>query len=469
MNTIGSDLLRSSVLIDGANSLSDFHAWFDNRLKMGQFEVEICSLDNMQGWGFDSYSGTFGHESGKFFKISGLHVECEANDCLKEWTQPIVNQPEVGLLGLLAQKINGVVHVLVQAKMEPGNVGFIQISPTVQATKSNYTRVHGGRSPKFVEYFLENTAGTVIFDQLRSEQGTRYYRKRNRNMVVLLEDDVSVELDRDFFWLTLGQLRQLHKFPNLVHLDCRSIVGAMPLTIADESYGNESMSLSSSETMMSLQCPDSDALHSQRYLLSWLTHQKVNVVKQTFLTPIDSAEEWSFHEGGIKNIYGRYFDIIGVTVFSPSREVSSWSQPLIKSSTGGLIALLAQMHNGVLHFLIQARFEAGLIDSVEMGPTVQYTPKNYEPYTQNNIPNFVEYFNKDSEYETLVDTVLSDEGGRFFKSEQRHTIIKVPDHEEIEIPENFIWMTFSQLQFFGSMELTVNIELRSLLFRLSLD
>ena len=50
MNTIGSDLLRSSVLIDGANSLSDFHAWFDNRLKMGQFEVEICSLDNMQGW-----------------------------------------------------------------------------------------------------------------------------------------------------------------------------------------------------------------------------------------------------------------------------------------------------------------------------------------------------------------------------------------------------------------------------------
>ena len=29
MNTIGSDLLRSSVLIDGANSLSDFHAWFD--------------------------------------------------------------------------------------------------------------------------------------------------------------------------------------------------------------------------------------------------------------------------------------------------------------------------------------------------------------------------------------------------------------------------------------------------------
>ena len=96
-------------------------------------------------------------------------------------------------------------------------------------------------------------------------------------------------------------------------------------------------------------------------------------------------------------------------------------------------------------------------------------PKNYEPYTQNNIPNFVEYFNKDSEYETLVDTVLSDEGGRFFKSEQRHTIIKVPDHEEIEIPENFIWMTFSQLQFFGSMELTVNIELRSLLFCLSLD
>ena len=469
MITLAYDLLRSSTLIDGVNSLSEFHVWFEERLRMGNFQVEISPLDEMKDWGFDNKSGVFGHKSGKFFKICGLQVEYEREGLVAEWYQPIVNQPEVGLLGLLAKKINGIIHVLVQAKMEPGNVGFIQISPTIQATKSNYTRVHGGRSPKFVEYFLGNIPGTVLFDQLRSEQGSRYYRKRNRNMLVLLDDGVHLDCDEDFFWLTLGQLRELHKFPNLVHLDCRSIVGAMPLAIADEAYGEKGMLLSNSENMASLQCPDSFALNPLRRLTSWFTRQKVDVVKNTCLTSLDLVEGWSFYDGGFKNRRECYFDIVGVTVFSPSREVSSWSQPLIKNAAGGIIALLAQVHNGVLHFLIQARFESGLIDSVEMAPTVQYTPKNYEPNSGNQQPLFTEYLIENHTREILVDTKLSDEGGRFFKSEQRHIIIKLPDDEKIEVPDNFAWMTLSQLQYFGSMELTVNIELRTLLFCLPLD
>jgi len=469
MNTLVYDLLRSSTLVDGVNSLSEFHVWFEERLHMGNFKVEISPLDKMKGWGFDNKPGIYGHKSGKFFNICGLEVEYEREGLLAKWNQPIVNQPEVGLLGLLAKKINGVVHVLVQAKMEPGNIGFIQISPTIQATKSNYTRVHGGRSPKFIEYFLGNIPGTVLFDQLRSEQGSRYYRKRNRNMLVFLDDDVHIETDEDFFWLTLGQLRELHKFPNLVHLDCRSIIGLMPFAISAETYDEDCMLLSRSENMASLQCSEISALNSQRSLLSWFTRQKVDVVKNTCLMSLDLVEEWSFYDGGFKNINECFFDIVGVTVFSPSREVSSWCQPLIKNAAGGTIALLAQIHNGVLHYLIQARFEPGLIDSIEMAPTVQYTPKNYEPNSGNQQPFFTEYLVDDHTHEILIDTRLSDEGGRFFKSEQRHIIIKLRDDEKIEVPDNFAWMTLSQLHYFGSMELTVNIELRTLIFCLSLN
>lgn len=468
MKDIGIDLLYSSTLLEGTNSLSDFHAWFSERMQAGNFEVEITPLNSLQGWSFDTDTGTFGHESGKFFKINGLHVEQERNGYIRQWTQPIVNQPEVGLLGLLAKKISGVIHVLVQAKMEPGNVGFIQISPTVQATRSNYTRVHGGRSPKFIEYFLGKKLGVTVFDQLRSEQGTRYYRKRNRNMLVLLEEDALVASDNDFFWLTLGQLRELHNVPNLVHLDCRSIIGAMPFTIADELNNTAQMPLVSSDALESLHCTDSRALHSRRDLLSWLTDQKVNTVKQTSLVSIAEAQDWHFDGDAIRHDCGRYFDIVGVTVFSPSREVASWSQPLMQSASGGMIGLIAQVHNGVLHFLIQGRFEAGLIDSIEMAPTVQFTPKNYESSTENQTPCFVDYFEKEINSEILVDTVLSDEGGRFFKSEQRHTIIKIPSNEKIFVPESYRWMTLSQLHYFGSMELTINIELRSLIFCLSL-
>lgn len=60
------------------------------------------------------------------------------------WDQPIINQPEVGYLGFIVKEFNGVLHFLMQAKIEPGNVNHVQLSPTIQATRSNYTQVHQG-------------------------------------------------------------------------------------------------------------------------------------------------------------------------------------------------------------------------------------------------------------------------------------------------------------------------------------
>ena len=49
-------------------------------------------------------------------------------------------------------------HCLMQAKMEPGNVNPLQLSPTVQATRSNYTQVHRGTGTRYLEYFVGPTA-----------------------------------------------------------------------------------------------------------------------------------------------------------------------------------------------------------------------------------------------------------------------------------------------------------------------
>ena len=40
---------------------------------------------------------------------------------------------------------------------KPGNINNIQLSPTVQATKSNYLRAHGGKKTKFIDYFIKKT------------------------------------------------------------------------------------------------------------------------------------------------------------------------------------------------------------------------------------------------------------------------------------------------------------------------
>ena len=39
-----------------------------------------------------------------------------------------------------------------QFKAEPGNINNYQLSPTVQSTKSNFTKKHKGKS-LYIEYF----------------------------------------------------------------------------------------------------------------------------------------------------------------------------------------------------------------------------------------------------------------------------------------------------------------------------
>src|SRR5690606_24882290 len=117
-----------------------------------------------------------------------------------EWTQPIINQPEIGFLGIITREIEGVLYFLMQAKIEPGNVNYVQLSPTLQATKSNYTQIHHGAKPLYLDYFLKATPSQILLDQLQSEQGARFYRKRNRNIIIKVQEDLPVE--DDFCWLT---------------------------------------------------------------------------------------------------------------------------------------------------------------------------------------------------------------------------------------------------------------------------
>ena len=79
-----------------------------------------------------------------------------------------------GILGLLKTNINKTPHYLINAKFEPGNYKFIQLSPTVQATFSNINRTHGGKALNSWN-ILQNQKNNckIIFKQWVSEEGGR--------------------------------------------------------------------------------------------------------------------------------------------------------------------------------------------------------------------------------------------------------------------------------------------------------
>ena len=98
-----------------------------------------------------------------------------SNENIDNYDQPLIVQDEIGILGFIVKKIDGILYFLVQAKIEPGNINIIQLSPTLQATKSNYQLKHGGGEPDYMHYFFNVSKENLLFDVLLSEEGTRFF------------------------------------------------------------------------------------------------------------------------------------------------------------------------------------------------------------------------------------------------------------------------------------------------------
>ncbi|WP_331736931.1 NDP-hexose 2,3-dehydratase family protein [Streptomyces sp. NBC_00211] len=206
--------------------MPEIHQWLRERARVNEFTTTPVPFAELDGWSFAADTGDLVHRSGGFFRIRGLHVT-RASGPVTQWSQPIIDQPEIGVLGMLAKKIDGVLCLLVQAKIEPGNINMLQLSPTVQATRSNFLRLHGGATTRYLEYFTEPGRGRVLADVLHSEQGGSFYRKRNRNIIVETDEDVPVH--DDYRSLSVGQIQALLREDNMVNMDARTVLSCLPL------------------------------------------------------------------------------------------------------------------------------------------------------------------------------------------------------------------------------------------------
>ena len=230
------DILRNETTVESLKDWSEFDtidsikSWFKEEQKNCQLSTQDIPLLDCIGWSFNSKKGIFAHDSGEFFYVQGVRIK---NSISREvsygWDQPILTQVgfKGGILGLLRMKINKIPYYLVEAKAEPGNPDKIQISPTLQSTFSNLKQAHGGKKPKFSEFFEtpELVNGKVLFDQWMSEDGGRLYLKTNKGMLVEIEDEyILSEIPKSFKWMTLYQIKYLIKENSWVSPHVRSII-----------------------------------------------------------------------------------------------------------------------------------------------------------------------------------------------------------------------------------------------------
>ena len=215
------------------NSTEDLLEWIGEKNQETKVNISKISYNyNDNGfWYYDKEKGQIRNRNNSFFQICGLVKESNGK-VIHE--QPIIIQNEIGYLGIIGKVIDGILYFLMQAKIEPGNVNKIQISPTIQATKSNFMQTHGGKAPAYLEYFSDKRNYEIVVDQIQSEQSSRFLGKRNRNIIIVVDDDIKVLPSHR--WMTLGQIKQLMHYDNLVNMDTRTVISCIPFALRDFTY-----------------------------------------------------------------------------------------------------------------------------------------------------------------------------------------------------------------------------------------
>tara|TARA_Y100000592_G_scaffold100786_1_gene182781 strand:+ start:5923 stop:7323 length:1401 start_codon:yes stop_codon:yes gene_type:complete len=421
-------------------------------------KVKEVNFDQLEKWSTNS-SGDFVHDSGKFFRICGARAFNKTTG--EERYQPIIDQPEQGILGIITRYNNGCLEVLLQAKIEPGNLRNVQYSPTVQATKSNYTGAHKGKGVAYIQDFMPSSE-KVVNRIFQSEHGYKFYRKANDNVHV--HDNNASCLDTRFMWLTLGHIRFLLSKEHCINMDTRSVLATMdfigtPLTRDEIFHGMENMNSLENQLLFS-SLSEQGAKHSLESITQWVSNCKANSSIEYSTVPLNLLTDkgWVKTKNKISSQHNKQFELVGIKASIESREVSSWYQPIVRDNIPKTYAFLVKKINGIVHVLAQMVEEDYNWSGPELGPTF------HSIQSQSELNENLETNNLTSENcKVIYDKYQSEEGGRFLEQKNRYMLILADENLDINMGNNFRWMTLYQLKKMTGFECSVNIEARTLL------
>ena len=431
-------------------------SWIAERNKTVSVEIHKVPPEENGFWFYDQNEGCIRNQNRSFFTITGYRQTIK--DVVI--SQPIILQEEIGYLGIICQEINGVMHFLMQAKIEPGNVNKIQLSPTIQATKSNFTQKHGGKTPSYLEYFLNAAKHEIVVDQIQSEQSSRFYKKRNRNIIIRVDEEIPVLPSHK--WMTLGQIKRLMRQDNLVNMDTRTVLSCIPFSKLELSR-MELLSLFYGFLDKPLFCSVFEGEGENRLpqIYQEINNQKMFDETKRQLVPLHKLTDWEMKNGEFICKHPAPFKVIFCDISIEGREVKRWTQPLFEATGVATFGLICCEENGILKFLVKVMPEVGCFDGVELGPTIQQEAVQLHP-KEDAISKFF-WDRLENKNGIFFDHLLSEEGGRFYHEQNRNVLIRVKKDELPELPKGYFLLDYRTLNELVQINNSLNIQLRNLL------
>ena len=219
---------------------------------------------------------------------------------------------------------------------------------------------------------------------------------------------------------------------------------------------------------------DWSSFHNIDYIKMWYRKQVDSSSMTVREVPLSECEKWIVDKHKIYHESGEFFSVKGVEVKSKTREAKGgWSQPIIEQvgkdnplegglpTDGGILGIIRKRFDGVPHYLLEAKFEPGNVNLVQLSPTLQATLSNMNAAHKGYTPHYLDYFVNPEKHKVHFRNWLCEDGGRLYNKRNLNMLIEVDEPFEI-INDNFIWMSLYQIRFFIKKYDWVNSHVRGI-------
>lgn len=426
--------------------MSEARNWFEAENKRPHLSLERFELAKSLTWFMDEHS--IRRHDNYFFSVVGIEV-LHASRPSVTYHQPLINQPEIGILGFILSMGSHGKHILVQGKPEPGNTPVFQLAPAVQATVSNYERRHGGSPTPHLGYFREPKPDSILSDTLQSEQGTRFLGKYNRNMTVVLPESERPDACATTRWLRLDEMLDMLGDDYVINTDARSVLATTPWSFlachGQPFYRNRHSSALGPLLQHSYSQPDVAEKGRIESHLDFLQRHRWSLNFQVRQVPLTTLSNWHITDTGLQHV-SHPLTVQHVQVHAPARETHIWDQPLFSSEVLGTCVLLCQCQNDQLNFLFTARYEPGFREGSQFGPTLQSEDPGTERLHDHVNVEEMPIEEAQAQSKLLMCCHQSDEGGRFYRCITRYEIRMLQDGASCGPMPNSRWMTLGEIE-----------------------
>ena len=208
LNSFKKEMKKFEHLED--TDISSILRWVKARQKKVKTVSKLINLNQCKDWFLDKNNNLF-HKSQQFFKVKGVETKGAAGREVKSWTQPILTQKHGGVLAFISRQTKKYgTQFLIDVRIEPGDDSILKISPSFQATQSNMNRAHGGKRPKFYDIVIQNKGAELIYYTIHNEEGARFWKKSNWNVIVKLKNPNDRRIKGDNYrWVSFKQIKKL--------------------------------------------------------------------------------------------------------------------------------------------------------------------------------------------------------------------------------------------------------------------